>query len=104
MKPVFFLTLVALLLTAAGQSPRAAEPAPADTSCLNAAGIQEALLAGRAQKLADIRRKLKGDIVRADLCHDNGKLAYLVTLLSPNGMVRRVTDDASSGEMLYAPR
>jgi uncharacterized membrane protein YkoI len=102
MKRVMIPALTALMLVASGQTPMAAEALSAEPACLNAAGIQEALVAGRAQRLAEIRRKLKGDIVRADLCHDNGKLAYLVTILTPDGMVRRVTVDASSGEMLYA--
>ncbi len=85
----------------------AAEPAvavtavPAASACLTASGIQEALVAGRALRLADIRRKLKGDIVKADLCQDGGKLAYLVTVLTQEGIVRRVTVDAISGEMMY---
>jgi len=101
MKRIFPLAIVAALLTGPVLPASAAGPAPADSSCLTAAGIQEALVAGRALRLADIRRKLQGDIVKADLCHDGGKLAYLVTVLTREGMVRRVTVDASSGEMMY---
>ena len=76
-------------------------PALADSACLGAAGIQEALVAGQALRLADISHKLRGDIVKADLCHRDGKLAYRVTILTSEGTVRRVTVDARSGELVY---
>ncbi len=101
MKRIFLPGLAAAMLAMPLSPAVAAEPAPVVGACLSAAGIQEALVAGRALRLADIRRKLKGDIVKADLCQDGGKLAYLVTVLTPEGMVRRVTVDASSGEMMY---
>lgn len=75
--------------------------APVDSSCLSATAIQDALVSKQAIRLADVRHKLKGDIVRADLCRSNGKLAYLVTVLTPEGGVKRVSVDASSGEMVY---
>jgi hypothetical protein len=101
MKRIALLGLIVAMLATSALSARAVEPAPPDSACLSAAGIQEALVAGRALRLADIRRKLQGDIVKADLCRDNGKLAYLVTVLTPEGVVKRVTVDASSGEMMY---
>lgn len=107
MRLTLFPVVAAILLAMTSAPVAAAEAvaaavAPAEPACLTAAGIQEALVAGRALRLADIRRKLKGDIVKADLCRSGGKLNYLVTVLTPEGMVRRVTVDASSGEMLYA--
>lgn len=75
--------------------------APVDSGCLSATAIQDALVSKQAIRLADIRHKLQGDIVRADLCRANGKLAYLVTVLTPEGGVKRVSVDASSGEMVY---
>lgn len=84
-----------------GAAVMANASAPVDTSCLSATAIQDALVSKQALRLADIRHKLQGDIVRADLCRSNGKLAYLVTVLTPEGGVKRVSVDASSGEMVY---
>lgn len=70
-------------------------------ACLTSAAAQDAVSGGRVLRFADIKRRLAGDVVKADLCNTNGKLAYLVTLLSSDGMVKRVTVDASSGEMIY---
>lgn len=93
--------------TAAGNQAASAGPtisnanAPVDSGCLSATAIQDALVSKQALRLADIRHKLQGDIVRADLCRSNGKLAYLVTVLTPEGGVKRVSVDASSGELVY---
>jgi uncharacterized membrane protein YkoI len=86
---------------APGPAIVATASAPVDSGCLSATAIQDALVSKQALRLADIRHKLKGDIVRADLCRSNGKLAYLVTVLTPEGGVKRVSVDASSGEMVY---
>ncbi|MBT9289107.1 PepSY domain-containing protein [Prosthecodimorpha staleyi] len=72
--------------------------------CLTFGAMQEALLEGRARKLAEIRRQLEGDIVKADLCLDAGKLAYRVTVLTRDGLVRKVVLDASSGQFMYDKR
>ncbi len=102
MKRIPLIGLLAIALLRPAVPAISAEPIAAESGCLTASGIQEALQTGHALRLAEIRRKLKGDIVRADLCRNSGKLAYFVTILSPEGTVRRVTIDAGSGEMMYA--
>lgn len=72
--------------------------------CLTVGAAQEALLDGRARRLAEIRRKLEGDIVKADLCLDEGRLAYRVTVLTRDGQVKKVVLDASSGQFMYDKR
>ncbi len=72
--------------------------------CLTFGAMQEALLDGRARRLAEIRRQLEGDIVKADLCLDEGKLAYRVTVLTRAGQVRKVVLDANSGQFMYDKR
>jgi hypothetical protein len=75
-----------------------ADPAP---TCLTSAAAQDAVAGGRVLRFADIKRRISGDIVKADLCSTKGKLAYVVTVLTADGMVKRVAVDASSGEMIY---
>ena len=69
-----------------------------ENPCLSVSATQDALLSGSAMRLADIKRQLDGDIVKADLCRSEGKLAYWVTVLTRDGLVKRVTVDAKSGE------
>lgn len=95
----------------AALAPALAALAPASVTaqtqtgeCLTFGAMQEALLDGRARKLAEIRRQLEGDIVKADLCLDAGKLAYRVTVLTRDGQVRKVVLDASSGQFMYDKR
>lgn len=95
----FGIFLIALFL-AGGIAPARAG-APVVSECLGGAAVQEILAAGQARRLAEIRRGLVGDIVRADLCRSGGALVYRVTLLDDAGRVRRVLLDASSGRMVY---
>lgn len=95
------LVAVLLVLFAAGEGARAGGM-PVVTECLGGAAVQEILAQGKARRLAEIRRGLSGDIVRADLCRvGDGMLVYRVTLLDDLGKVRRVLLDASSGRMVY---
>lgn len=92
------LALVPALLCG-GELPAAELPKPSE--CLTGAVVQELLAAGKVRRLAEIRRGLVGDIVRADLCRRGSDLVYRVTLLDDAGRVRRVLLDASSGRMVY---
>jgi hypothetical protein len=100
--------LVALGTTLGALAPALAAFAPLPViaqgtggDCLTVGAMQEALLDGRARKLAEIRRQLDGDIVKADLCVDEGKLAYRVTVLTREGQVKKVVLDAGSGQLMY---
>ena len=94
------LLLAAFALVCCLDGVRAAEM-PRTSDCLGGAAVQEILSQGKAKRLAQIRRGLVGDIVRADLCRADGGLVYRVTLLDDAGRVRRVLLDASSGRMVY---
>lgn len=113
----YFLTAllpVAVQLTAAyaQTAAPAASPAPiaarsigsTEATCLTTAAAQDAVAGGRVMRFADVKRRIPGDIVKADLCNTDGKLAYVVTVLSTDGMVKRVALDASSGEMIYGSK
>lgn len=93
------LALVAILLGGGGGAAAAEMPKASD--CLAGAVVQEVLSQGKVRRLAEIRRGLTGDIVRADLCRWGSLLVYRVTLLDDGGRVRRVLLDASSGRMVY---
>jgi hypothetical protein len=99
-----FATSIAALapaLAALAPQPSIAQGAG---ECLTFGAMQEALLDGRARRLAEIRRQLEGDIVKADLCLDEGKLSYRVTVLTRDGQVKKVVLDASSGQFMYDKR
>lgn len=98
MKRRALLALIPALLC--GGELRAAEM-PKPSECLPGAVVQELLAEGKVRRLAEIRRGLTGDIVRADLCRWGALLVYRVTLLDGVGRVRRVLLDASSGRMVY---
>ena len=92
------LPLVLSTLAAAAEEPPRAMPR---LECLAADGVQKALSEGRIRRLADIGRRLDGDIVRAELCRGGDDLIYRVTLFDSLGRVRRVLLDARDGRPMY---
>jgi uncharacterized membrane protein YkoI len=86
--------LLALLLSPAGAQDR----------CLTRAEQRAAIAAGQAIPLAAVRRILRqhmaGELVRARLCQESGHLIYMLTVLSRDGRVRRVTVDATNGTVI----
>ena len=96
------LTLPAVaLLVLGGLGPGRAAELPGASECLSGPVVQETLAQGKIRRLAEIRRGLTGDIVRADLCRWGPLLVYRVTLLDTAGRVRRVLLDATTGRMVY---
>ena len=94
------LLAVALALLGGIDTGRAAE-LPKASECLSGSVVQELLTQGKVRRLAEIRRGLKGDIVRADLCRWGPLLVYRVTLLDASGRVSRVLLDAATGRVVY---
>jgi uncharacterized membrane protein YkoI len=82
-------------------SPAVAQDQP---HCLTRAEQRAAIAAGQAIPLAAVRRILRqhmaGELVRARLCQESGRLIYLLTVLSRDGRVRRVTVDATNGTVV----
>ena len=72
--------------------------------CLTRAEQRAAITDGQAVPLAEARRMLRqrmgGELVRARLCHDAGRLIYLLTVLTRDGKVMRVTVDATNGTLI----
>jgi len=81
----------------------AAEPAAAaERHCLTKEQQRAAIASGKAVKLAVALKAVKrrGEVVRARLCEDAERLIYMLTVLSRDGKVTRVTVDATSGSVL----
>ncbi|MCV6574635.1 MAG: hypothetical protein OIF58_02775 [Cohaesibacter sp.] len=92
------LCLVILLFAAnAAQKSEAA-------SCLSQQQIREAIDKKQIKHLAVIktavRKVVRGDVVRADVCESNQGLVYQLTILSRSGSVARVLVNAQSGIVL----
>jgi uncharacterized membrane protein YkoI len=90
--------LVCGLVTAALPPAQAQER----RQCLSRAEQRAAITDGVAIPLAKARQSIKGrgDLVRARLCHDSGRLIYLLTVLTRDGKVQRVAVDATNGSVI----
>jgi uncharacterized membrane protein YkoI len=79
--------------------------APADAAerrCLTKEQQSAAITNGKAVRLSVAVRAVKrrGEVVRARLCEGGKGLVYMLTVLSRDGKVVRVTVDATSGSVL----
>ena len=81
--------------------PAAAQERP---RCLTRIEQRAAIVAGEAIPLAAarlmLRQRMAGELVRARLCREPGRLIYLLTVLARDGNVRRVTVDAANGTVI----
>jgi uncharacterized membrane protein YkoI len=72
--------------------------------CFSRNDQRAAIKDGRAVPLATALRSLgnrgRGELVRARLCQDKDRLVYQLTVLPPNGKVRRAIVDASNGTLV----
>jgi uncharacterized membrane protein YkoI len=72
--------------------------------CFSRNEQRTAIAEGRAVPLATALRSLpnraRGELVRARLCQDKERLVYQLTVLPPNGKVRRAIVDASNGTLV----
>jgi uncharacterized membrane protein YkoI len=77
-------------------------------ACLNSTERGMAVAAHEAIPLGDAIKKLrdrghKADVVRARLCHRNGHLDYVLTMLTGSGKVVTVTMNAVNGDFTLGP-
>ena len=95
------LLLMTLALFVMLSLPAAAQEQP---RCLSRAEQRAATAAGEAIPLATARQMLRqrmgGELVRARLCHESGRLIYRLTVLARDGKVRQVTIDATNGTVI----
>lgn len=91
-------------IAACGALCLAAAPALAAGGCLSQREAIAAVQSGRAVPLAKIRDDAQdaagGEMIDADLCPRDGRLAYVITVLKPEGKVVTAVVDASSGRLI----
>ncbi len=94
--------LPSLLLVGLAVPALAADPLPAN--CLNKEAQRQAIASGEAvplaQAIATVKTGRRVEVVRARLCREDGRLAYVLTLLARNGKVSRATIDAANGSIV----
>lgn len=82
----------------------AAAPAFAAGGCLSQRDAIAAVQSGKAVPLAKIRDDAQdaagGEMIDADLCPRDGRLAYVITVLKPEGKVVTAVVDAASGRLI----
>jgi len=95
------LLLMMLVLLAMLSLPAAAQE---QLRCLSRAEQRAAIASGEAIPLATARQMLRqrmgGELVRARLCHESGRLIYRLTVLARDGKVRQVSIDATNGTVI----
>ena len=72
----------------------------ATAECLSGAEARQAVQNGQARSLASVTGGLGGEVVKAQLCRQGGRLVYVIGVLQSNGQVVRRTVDARSGQVL----
>jgi uncharacterized membrane protein YkoI len=94
------LVLAAALLLASLAPVTAAERMRCFTRNEQRAAIADGRAVPLASALRTMHTRVPGELVRARLCQDAGKLIYLLTVLPRDGKVRRATIDAANGTIV----
>lgn len=94
-----FVRMVLLALLVAGVAPPGGAAADGK-SCLDAGEQRAAVRAGAAVKPRVVRQAVKGDLLNLQLCHADGQLVYLATVLQRDGFVANLVLDARTGRMM----
>ncbi|WP_208979157.1 PepSY domain-containing protein [Stappia stellulata] len=76
-----------------------AVPGFAQAQCLDQSQARAAVANGQALPLGRVAGSVGGEIVRADLCREGGRLVYVLSVLSGGRVDNRVVD-AQSGRIL----
>jgi hypothetical protein len=74
-------------------------PTSAQAQCLSQPQARAAVSSGQALPLGRVAGAVGGEIVRADLCREGGRLVYVLSVLSGGRVDTRVVD-AQSGQVL----
>lgn len=87
-------------------APAGAAAAPAGPRCLTRAEQRARTAAKQVVPLATAASAVKarhGELLRARLCEQNGRLVYMLTVLPRGGKVVRATVDAGTGALISGP-
>ncbi|WP_201160078.1 PepSY domain-containing protein [Rhodoplanes elegans] len=90
----------------AATAPAGAAAAPAGPRCLTRAEQRARTAAKQVVPLAKAASAVKarhGELLRARLCEQNGRLVYMLTVLPRGGKVVRATVDAGTGALISGP-
>jgi hypothetical protein len=71
----------------------------ASAQCLSQQQARSAVQSGEALPLGSVAGAVGGEIVRAELCREGGRLVYMLSVLSGGRVANRVVD-ARSGQVL----
>lgn len=71
-----------------------------DGRCLAPRDVRTRIQAENLVRPGSIRSLVEGDIVALELCEAGDRLAYVATVLRPDGAVERVWFDARSGRRM----
>ncbi|MEM1045181.1 MAG: PepSY domain-containing protein [Pseudomonadota bacterium] len=73
---------------------------PAAANCLSGGQARAAVQSGEAAPLRAVAGGVGGEVVKAQLCRQGGRLVYVVGVLQRNGQVVRRVIDARTGQVL----
>jgi uncharacterized membrane protein YkoI len=102
MKRMFAIAMLAAVCSTAALG------ADEDRGCLGKSEQRAAISNGQAVTLETAIRSVRGsvrgrgarEVVRAQLCREEGKLVYLLTVLARDGKVTHTAVDATSGKVV----
>ncbi|WP_350333392.1 PepSY domain-containing protein [Coralliovum pocilloporae] len=93
------MAVVALSLFAVTTATETVSAAP----CLSQAKVRQLISSGQALPFSKIKRslrgKVRGKVVKAELCAAGGGLVYVLTVLTRSGKVSRLRVDARNGSL-----
>ena len=72
---------------------------PAYAECLDARAVNAAVASGQVLPLRSVSGALGGEVVRASLCRQGGRLVYVLSVMSGGRVSERVVD-ARTGRVL----
>lgn len=80
------------------------EEASAARACLDHSQRHAVIASGQVVKLStamrSVHRRIRGEVIRAQLCHHARGYFYLLTVLMRSGKVKRARVDAATGRLI----
>jgi uncharacterized membrane protein YkoI len=96
--------IVLLALLAPGEAATRLDETSAARACLKRDQRRAMIASGQVVKLSTavrrMRRRVRGDVIRARLCRSSKGYVYLLTVLTRSGKVKRASVDAATGRLI----